>query len=214
MTVLSFVTDDRFVIRVVKHLNTNPANQWANSYEFVARSDGPGSDLLLLAEVVVAFEVQLHKISTLFDRVLISTWEADSVPYDPDAFIASPLGDIGAVGITSDVLALNQALSVTRVSPSGRFGHLFYRNCLEEDNVQAPAGVTRLNDRALFQTLIDEAMISSALDGFLSPTGSSSLRMAMINKNGSQVRPVVGLIVQGVTTLPTDHAWFNRSSAP
>jgi len=36
--------------------------------------------------------------------------------------------------------------------------------------------------------------------------------MVLVNADGDQVRPVIGLSVVGVTQMPVDHAWYNRSS--
>jgi len=212
MTVLTFATGDRFTVRITKFLNTNPGNKWANSYELTARTAGVETDLLVIGEALVAFEVAFHYTSTIFAELLMSTWEADSVPYNPATFIASTLSDVGAVAATSDPLALNQCMSVTRVASSGRFGHIFYRNCVAEEDVGAPAGTTRFNDRSVFQGRVDVAASSSGLQEAIDPGGDSLFQLSMINKDGSQVRPVRGLIVQGMSTVPLDHAWFNRTT--
>jgi hypothetical protein len=212
MSVSAFIAGDLFTIRVVKHLNTNPADQWANAYEFQATEAGTEAQLLALGVALVAFEAALHHTTTLFDRLLISTWEPDSVPYDPTAFISTTLSDVGDRGALSDPLSLNQCLSVTRVCATGRFGHLFYRNCVAEAQVGAPAGKTTLNDRSAFQGIVDDALAASNLDGYIGITPDEALRMAMVSADGTQKRPVVGLIVQGMTTIKTDHKWFNRTS--
>lgn len=212
MSVSDFSTDDRFVVRVVKHLITNPGDAWANSYEFVALDAGAETELLALATGLVTFEASFHYTTTIFDRVLISTWEADSVPYDPASFISSTLSAIGDTEATTDPLALNQCLSVSRSAAFGRFGHLFYRNCVSEGDVQAPAGKLILNSRPTFQERIDDALSDSGLEGYIGIPPSLGLQMVMINADGTQVRPIVQLRVQGMTTVKTDHKWFNRTT--
>jgi len=212
MSVTSLAPGDLFTVRIIKHLITNPADQWANSYEFKAISSGTESELLILAPILVGFESVFHYTTTIFDRIVISTWEADSVPYEPAAFISLSLSDIGDIEAASDPLSLNQCLSVTRVAASGRFGHLFYRNCVAEEDVHAPAGKTILNDRAEFQTLLDTALSASTLADYIGASPEASLGMVMVNADGTQVRPVVGLFVSGISTIKTDHKWFNRTS--
>jgi len=214
MTVLTFAAADLFVFRVVKYLSTNPDNKWANSYEFRANATGTESDLLTAGEKLVDFEVAFHRTNVIFDRILISTWEADSVPYDPSTFISSTLTAIGTAAISGDMMALNTCMSVARIAASGRFGHLFYRGVLLEEDVEAPAGRSVLVDRAAQQANIDAALSSSGLGDYIDPFGDTAVQMAMINKDGTQVRKITQLRVQGVSSVPLDHAWFNRTPAP
>jgi hypothetical protein len=110
-------------------------------------------------------------------------------------------------------VGLNTTLAVARVANFGRFGHLFFRAQLTEDEIVAPAGKTVLQNRATKQGVIDTAITTAELDGYLGSAPTASLGMVMINADGTQVRPVLGLAVQGVTTLPTDHTWFNRTTS-
>lgn len=214
MSVLSFVSGARFIYRVVKSLATNPENEWANSYEFRALDAGTEANLLALGEALVDFEAAIHFNETIFRRILISTWEADSVPYDPTTFISSTLTAVGVQTSESERVGLNQAMSISRQAASGRFGHLFYRDCLAEEDVAAPAGKSILVDRAGQQAKIDAAIISSGLTDFLGDGAPDILVMAMISADGSNMRIVNNLRVQGVSTLPLDHAWFNRTTGP
>lgn len=212
MSVLSFVSGDRFIVRVVKSLSTNPDNQWANSYEFRALDAGAEADLLTLGEALVDFEATMSINTTVFQRILISTWQPDSVPYDPTAFISSTLTASGGVLPPTDALALNQCLSVSRQAASGRFGHLFYRNWLKEGDVTAPAGKSVLVDRTALQSTLDGAITSSGLTDYLGGGSPGNLVMCMVNAEGTNMRTVNNLRVQGVSTIPQDHAWFNRTT--
>jgi len=212
MSVLSFLNGDLFVVRVLKSLSTNPDNVWANSYEFIANDDGTGSALSSLVESLVEFEAAFHKDVVLFQRAIVSTWAPDSVPYDPSAFAVYPQTAAGGVGPVGDNLPLDKCLSVARTPASGRSGHLFYRGVLNEADTAAPAGKSILVDRAGIQTLIDDALTSSGLDTYVGPAASGALIMCMIDKTGAVTRNIIDLTVQGVSTLPTDHAWFNRTT--
>jgi hypothetical protein len=212
MTVLSFAVDDRFVLRTIKSLTTNPDNKWANSYEAVATETGDNADLISLGLSIVAFERAIHQDVVQFLELLVSTWEADSVPYDPTSFLTLPLTGNGSVGVVSDLMALNTTLSVARVVTNGRSGHLFYRGVLQEGDVEAPAGKSVLVDRDGFQDTLTSAVDAASLDEWMGPSASNNLRLAMISASGLQVRAVQSLRVQGVSSVPTDHAWFNRSN--
>lgn len=212
MTVLSFSIGDLFTVRVIKYLTTNPDNKWANSYEFKALLSGSDAELGVLVSSLVLFEVALHHDVVAFDRVLVSTWEADSVPYNPNVFLSIPQSANGAVGPVGDNLALDKTLAVARVPQSGRFGHLFYRGVLNEADTSAPAGKTILGDRSGIQDNVDAAALSSEFTDYIGADPGSNFGLVMISADGETVRPVVSLTVQGVSTLPTDHAWFNRTS--
>jgi hypothetical protein len=211
MSVLAINAGDRFIVRVIKFLATNPANKWANSYEFLTFDDASTSSLEGLVESCCEFEAAFHKDAVHFDRAIVSTWEADSKPYDPAAFLVIPQSLAGAVGPVGDNLPLDKCLSVARVARSGRVGHLFYRGVLNEADTAAPAGKSILTDRPGQQGIIDAALTSSGLADYVGVGAEGALRMVMINKTGTQTRPVADLTVQGVATLPTDHAWFNRT---
>lgn len=212
MSVLSFGVGDLFVFRVIKHLSTNPDNSWANSYEFRSNGAGDNTELETLATILILFEVALHYTNVQFDHVLISTWAADSVPYDPEAFMSIPQSVSGGVTATTDPLALNNALSVRRVPTSGRFGHIFLRGCISEGDVTAPAGKTVLDSPSSIQTRVDDASSDSELETYIGAAVEAPLEMVMIDRSGTVVRPVVGLVVAGMSSLPLDHAWFNRTT--
>jgi hypothetical protein len=211
MTVLSFSADALFTLRVIKSHIANPDNKWANSYEFKSRAGGNEGDLLDLAERVVNFEIAIHLNLINFERMIISTWEPDSVPYDPNAFISSSLTGVGARGFIGDPLPLNECLSVTRQAGSGRFGHLFYRGVLLEDQVAAPAGKATLNDRPAIQGIIDDAGDVSLFHGDYDPGAAGPFALVLINKAGTNVREVINLRAQGVSAVKQDHKWFNRT---
>jgi len=214
MSVLTFASGDNFVFRLTKSLETNPDNKWANSYEFTATTSGAIADIIALGEILADFEVALHLNTVVFDRLLVSTWEADSVPYNPESFFSTTLTATGANDVTSDMLPLSTCLSVSRQASTGRFGHIFYRGVLMEASVEAPAGKYILVDRPSIQTILDDAISSSGLDAYIGVGATESLSLAMISADGSQVRTVNNLRAQGVSQVKSDHMWFNRTPAP
>ena len=214
MTVSSFIAGDLFVFRIIKHHHDNPSDSWANSYEMVATISGAEADLLAAGLVLVAWEVAMHQNKVDFERLTISTWEEDSVPYNPEAFISVTLTDVGNVGPVTGFEPLNECLDVTRACPFGRFGHIFFRGALDASEVFAPGGKAALIDTTEIQGRIDDAISSSGLDAYIGVGSTEALSMAMVNKAGTQVRTVIGLHAGGISFLPLDHAWFNRTTGP
>jgi len=212
MTVLSYDSGDIFTVRIVKYLAANPSNKWANSYEFRATLAGSTDELLALGTALVSFEGGMHRTIVRFDRLLISTWEADSVPYDPATFLSTTLSASGSYTGTGDAEPLQMALSVTRQAQSGRFGHLFYRGFLGEGDVTSPAGIPTLVTPDDIQDQIDGQLTLTGLADYIGAAPAGAFGMVMVNRDGTQVRPVTGLRAQGVSSVPLDHAWFNRTS--
>ena len=214
MTVLSFAVGDAFTIRVVKYHANNPDRKWTNSYEAKAIVTGGETELLALGTTIVDFEKTLHYDVIVYSSLLISTWEPDSVPYNPSAFISTPLTGTGARSAAGgDIEPLNVCMNVLRVTPTGRFGHLFYRGWLGEGEVSAPAGKAILTARATEQTNLDAAISSSGLDTYMG-SGATPLQLVMVGTDPAAARGLLGLSIGGVSVVPFDHAWINRTPAP
>lgn len=210
MTVLDYDGNAKFIVRIIKSHANNPSDQWVNSYELHSLDPGTGTELVAAANIIVAFEKLMHKNVVNFIRLTISTWEADSVPYDPESFISSTISGMGNIGVVTGIRPLNECLSLTRVVTSGRFGHIFYRGALDDNEVFSPAGKLVFVDGDEMQTRVDSAVTAAGIDE-LFLTGSSSLQLALIDKTGANKRHVVGLFASGISSLPLDHAWFNRT---
>ena len=210
MSISDFHPDDRFVIRVLKHHVNNPERKWANNYELVARDAGAETEMLAAATQIVDFEIALHYDVVIFDEVTASTWEPDSKPYNPDTFLSSPLTATGDVSIgTGELAAANVCLNVRKQVAKGRFGHNFYRCALLEADISAPAGTWVLTNPGGIQERIDTAVTSSTIDD-LFEGGRGALLMAIITNDVIVPRTVLSLHVGGVSTVPLNHAWFNR----
>jgi len=212
MSVVEFGSGDLFIARVFKNHIANPDNTWVNSYEFKSTEAGTVGVIIDLAEKLVNFEIAVHSVAVNFTRITISTWEIDSVPYDPTTFFSTTTTGVGTRSTTGDLVGLNNCLTVSRVPISGRFGHIFYRGFLVESDIEAPAGKTVLADKPGTQTIVDAALTSSGLDETIGIAADGSFQMVMVDKTGIVVRNVRELLVSGVSALPQDHAWFNRTA--
>jgi hypothetical protein len=214
MSVKEFEDADLFTVRLIKHLVTNPENSWVNSYEFRANAAGFAGAFAALGEALVTFESTIHTSSVRFDRYTVSTWAPDSVPYDPEAFLSVPLSRIGLIETPETELEpLGMAYRVNRVPVTGRFGNLFYRGCLTEDQVTSPAGIPIIADPVIQNSNLQEAITDSLLDQYLGPAAEGDFTMVMIDFTGVQIRVVNALIAGGVSLIKQDHQWFNRTTA-
>lgn len=212
MSVVEFSSGDLFVVRVIKHHTLNPDRQWTNTYEFRASAAGTESVLLALAGAVSQFEKALALDVVSFSKVVVSTWEPDSKPYDPATFLESGLSFTGDTTPATDAAPLNMCLSIARTPASGRQGHIFFRGNLVEGDFTSPAGKPVLVNRDGKNTDVQEALTSSGLIDYIEDFSSVGMEMVMISSDGLQVRHVLNFNVVGISALPLDHAWFNRTT--
>jgi hypothetical protein len=217
MSVIEPVVREGFVFTLTKALIANPAIRWRNTYEaFFDEDSNPSSSALEdLAAALLEFEKIIHLSGVQFVQTTISTWAADSKPYDPESFITIPhaADTVGQRTIgASQPLDLTAAFYVRRQVPTGRQGKLFYRGVLGENDVEAPAGVMRLSSVSGMQTLIDGALNSSDLSQYLYPTATGMLMLSMTSEPvpGNPIhRQVMNLLAAGATRVSGDHRWYN-----
>lgn len=224
MSVLSPTPDEVFRVTVRKALQSNPSASWINTYEIRAQADNgnggafPSTAVLdEVAQVIVNWERRLHLTSVLFTRYVVSTWVADTEPYNGDEFLAVPINLTGTVVPTGDPLGLNQCLFIERQPVGGRTGKLYLRGCLTEQNVEAVSGRTNLLNA--FRDAINTDLNDPDNGGDLLTSLSSNwqAQLVMAGRNSADavvVRPVVGLVASDrVVTKKTDNRWFNRSTS-
>jgi hypothetical protein len=131
MTLRNIASGEVITARVYK---VHTGYKWANNYEIQATSgitDPPGQ-LLAIANRLVALEAAIHLNIVLIDRVTISTYAPDSLPYNPDTLASFPYTQLGQRSPSGDILPLEACLYVRRNVDFGRDGRLLYRGCLTE----------------------------------------------------------------------------------
>ena len=114
---------------------------WANNYEVEATQDipNPSTELEFLANRIVELEKNLHISGITIDRVTISTYVPDSLPYNPNNVATFPFSVFATRQAPSEVLPLELCLFVRRNVDFGRDGRLLYRGCLHEGDMSAAA---------------------------------------------------------------------------
>lgn len=222
MPVNSIQSGDLYTVRVFKTLTTNPALQWANTYEMQATTSMPDeagaiANLEQAANAIVAFERKFHLNTIRFDRASVSTWTPDSTPYNPQSFLVVPQGsaafglrDLGAQG-GADQSPVALALVVRRQVAYGRQGRAFYRGVLTEGDLSANAGLPVLSSPSAMQLMINDA-VAAGLEVYMGGgTEPAMFRLSLIGKTASQVRPISSLQVLGATVIKKDHKYFDRA---
>lgn len=206
------ITEDAITvtIRIYKKLQSNPSQGWANTYEFYKPSTVSGNvdNYQDLVTALMSFEQQFHLTDVLFDRAVVSTLIPDGEPYDPTTFITFPL--LEATGLRSipfdEAEPLNVVLFVRRLVPWGRTGKAYYRRCLGEGDVSAPAGTARLTPASDITTVFNNAVTSFVNDYMNNGNTNLSMVMATVNQN---IRNITGLGVAGVRVVKFNNRYFD-----
>lgn len=134
MTLASIPENAVVTVRVFKNFG---GYTWANSYEVQALQDLPNAPFILpaLANRFVDLERTLHSTFITIDRVTISTYAPDSLPYNPDTLATYAYNVTGQRTSGSDAVALEVCLFVRRITDLGRNGRILYRGCLFEADI-------------------------------------------------------------------------------
>lgn len=213
MSVTAPTGGDLFSLRVYKKIDIAADQVWANTYEMRANTGVTYDDLVDAADTLVAFEKIFHQDTTFFDRVVVSTYVEDGAPYNPDSFISLPQSGAGAVAspVAAETLPLQVVLFVRRDVASGRTGKIFYRGCLEEDDVQGRFGTISLTSPSTIATRISGALTTSGLDEYLAG-GTAPLRLLMVSgAGGTSQRDISGLTPVGARIVKYNNRYFDRA---
>lgn len=200
-----------FTVRMYKKMATNPAIQWANTYEVYKKFTAAltADDYQDLVTNLLSFESAFHGNDVLFDRAVVSTFVEDGQPYNPESFITFPLMDTPGERSAAfgEFEPLNVVLFVRRSVPFGRNGKLYYRRVLVEAEVASPAGVARLTTGAGIHTEFANAY-STWLALY---TDGDDERFALVMAaTGQTPRNITALAVAGVRVVKFNNRYFDK----
>jgi len=182
---------------------------WANTYEVQAVAAPVNSITAIesLASSLVSLESQLHLVSVIIDRVVVSTYIPDGEPYNPSAFTTIPVSTAGIRNIPSDVLPLELCLFVRRNAATGRDGRVLYRGCLTEDDMIATGFRPLMRDSARnsFQTVINTWYTTTF------PSSEWTIVLARGTPTPTNVRTVLGLQVsEKIAVKKVNNRYYDR----
>lgn len=211
--VISFDPGDNFIFRTFKYLTSNPSLPWSNAYEVTATNEGTILQLQALADALGAFESALYADVVQIPRVVVSTWEPDSHPYNPETLFVRELYNVMGTREVADLLPLRVTLQVQRACLYGRSGRLYLRGVLGESMVNQFGGNWALTSPVVVQQLVSDALTESGLAGYLSG-GQGELAIACIawkpNMSSVVIRQVTNFVAHNVADVQMNHRWYNR----
>jgi len=199
---------EAFVLRVRSSIIAQPSRLWYNTYE--ARFFGsPATEALdQLAEGLAFYHREMLLNIFRVDSVTISTWAADSHPYNPASFVTVPKNYAGArpigIGTPAD---LRTVLYVKRLAESGRIGRIFFRGCLLIGDLTSAGGEWALSDLSTMEGLHDDALATGEIAQFW-VTGEQLLKLSLIGESGL-TREIENHVVGGTTQVKLNHKYFD-----
>ena len=194
--------------------------RWVNSYEVEAPTiSDPGLMEPVMRDFVAA-EQQLHLGDVQFLSATISTWAADSRPYDPASFFTYDLTVTGlrGAGFGPSVSALdsNVCFLVKKQTYGGKDGKLFYRGCLKEEDVHIGGDArfaldvsSDLNVGGARWLAYLASMDPHLVAGPDAAAGTLSLISMIAAVRVS--RPVVAMQIGQITVNRRNHRYFDRA---
>lgn len=216
--ILEATTGDLLRVTTYKHHENISTHQFVNTYEVQLRDTmvDPESELETLVDAIVTFEKAITYSYIIYDRATVSTWEADTTPYDGNEFVSYDYGGYGSILVGSYVPApLNVVLYLRRTVSTGRPGKLHIRGAAHQEDYHAPAGTleaTSASD-AYWGAEIPTA-VSTNLGAYL-PSGTSAFQLVMVGRNSAgatTVRPVKNIEYVGYRNTKRTHRYFDKGA--
>lgn len=210
MSVEEPATGESFSFRVRKSVIAMPSVKWYNTYEARFLNPGTSENLESLAVGLATFESKLLLTPYKVEAVLVSTWEADSHPYNPMSFVSFELPITGQRALGGSGPAdLRVALFLKRTVESGRIGRLFLRGSLRLSDLSNLGGEFSLLDPAAIETEVDDALSDGALFANFEG-GAANPTLALIGA-GEVTRPIMDITTGGVSFIKLNHKYFDRA---
>jgi len=207
MTVTNITNGELFTVRIYKSFG---ALQWANNYEVRSTQDVPFAQTAIidLVNQLVNLERPLYPDYIRLDRAVVSTYQPDSRPYNPDTFTTIPINLQGTATFTTESMPVEYCIFVRRVVASGRPGKLLYRGALQESDVATRGLRAVITDGRVNQL---QTRFSQWYAAFLSSQVPFELVMIGGDEN-INVRVVQGLtVVERVVLKQFGNAYFDRT---
>jgi hypothetical protein len=140
---------DEDEVLTVRTYKTVPGAQiaWANTYELIVDDESQDVNEVTtrlgnLRNAFVTLERGLLNVSYTLDRIIISSYVADSQPYDPFTFVSETIGLPGQFTSGSNPLVpLQLCVLVKRLTNFGRQGNILYRGIVtRNETTVTPTG--------------------------------------------------------------------------
>jgi len=208
MPLQSVSTGEVFTVRVYKLFNQY---RFANTYEIVAQQDESGTGEVFwvqIADRFVTLESQLLLNFIQVDRVVISSYAPDGLPYNPTSFISIPYNIFGQTPVVGDIVPANMCMVVRKNVTYGRDGRNFYRGTMNETDLVGgfPEGTLSPNRRNNIQNLFN--------NWYSDFVNNTIFRVCLASgiPNPTNVRVVTNFVVEArVTSKKINNRYFKRN---
>jgi hypothetical protein len=202
-----------FGLTVKKELAGSQDVSWVNTYAVIVNGTGVTyATLIELANNFSEYERLMHCVDVNIVGTRLSTYEADSNPYNGDEFVDVPFGLTGTKIIAGAMLPLSTCLYVNREVQTGYLGKLFYRGALGSGDVVSTSGGTTLTSRLEQQGRLNLALVAGNIPDYYAG-GDSPIKMVMVAASGS-LRMVRSLVTKAVANVKRNKSWYNRKVQP
>lgn len=208
-------------VKIYKSWGTDDNERaWANTYEFTGYEGDLSTANVQFGEIISAIvdaERAIHLTNTYFLRAVMSTWGVDADEDDPSNFVSLPLAVRGLRNQVGDAIDRNNVFFVRRATGFGRYGKIYYRGCLTENDVESGADLkwrlsaaSTLNTGGAAWTAYMNEMNSLIADGF----GGELAQMSLISARGLTIRrrAVTSLTPAGVRVNKANHKYFDKAN--
>lgn len=175
---------------------------WVNTYELRYAGATTPSDVYQylndVADAIRDAELAIHSNKVTLDRVIISSVEPDSIPYDPETFAVFSYNQT-CTGITGvhTLLPLSFCVLVKKIVQFGRNGNILYRGALATTSGQMDSKGFLLGSDTIVR-------IQGAVGSLINALQQLNTVLALVKLTDSgavdNVRTVVGASVRPVTT--------------
>jgi hypothetical protein len=181
-----------------------------------ANEAGDLASLQDMADIISNFERQCLGISYTLQKIVVSTWTADSHPYNPSTFANFDYNLQGEYywGVTpGDYIPANLRLSayVHRSVNSGRYGKLTLRGFLDTRDIVNSYDSYALSTSGYAQTKFESAVV--AMNDKCGTGSELGFVLAAIPKGTTtvEVRDLTAFNLQdSVLDIPINHKFYNR----
>lgn len=129
------------VARAYMHYAERPNDEWTHTLEYAFTGSLESGEAELIALDLGTGLSELLLKTVLIDRVVLSTWEQDSKPYDPSKLRVVPIGVFGKVEfLVGEETDDDIVIYVRKAVSSGRAGKIQLRGCLLDGNMESESG--------------------------------------------------------------------------
>lgn len=201
----------RYRLSIFKYRTVAPEKQWVNSYDLRFNAQRSFQDTLAHIFDFVNFERKIHLSSVTIDRAILSTFAADSTPYNANEFLSVPITLACQRIPPGDPLPLEIVVLVRKAVATGRAGKLLYRGCLGESEVSAPSGTIQFSSGA-FASVFTNALADVSKYLAADPPYFVELIMGGTNAVGpvQVIRTVAALQLVSPRIRSRSTRWYNR----